>query len=128
VKIHDGVGGNRGRWFVESVVRKVRNGVETFFWYDRWLGDVPFCVRFNRLFESAHHLFLNCSTFNSLWPLVRLWIGFSCVDSHVIPNHFIKLIHATCGLKARHSFLQLAWLLCVWMVWNERNNILFKNL
>jgi hypothetical protein len=26
--------------------------------------------------ESVQHLFLSCSIFGSLWPLVRSWIGF----------------------------------------------------
>jgi len=29
--------------------------------------------------------------------------------------------------RARRSFLQLLWLLCIWLVWNERNNRLFNN-
>jgi hypothetical protein len=31
--------------------------------------------------ESAWHLFLSCSTFGSLWALVRSWIGFSAAMS-----------------------------------------------
>ena len=27
------------------------DGSDTLFWFDRWLGDVPFCSRFARLFE-----------------------------------------------------------------------------
>lgn len=78
--------------------------------------------------ESGQHLFLNCGTFSSLWSLVRHWISFAGVDSHVLSDHFIQFIHATGGLKVRHSFLQLIWLLCVWVAWNECNNRLFKNL
>jgi len=33
------------------VSKKVGNGTSTFFWYDRWLGDVPLCTRFRRLFD-----------------------------------------------------------------------------
>ena len=40
-----GVGGESG-WFDDQVVRRVGDGADTLFWYDRWLGDVPFCVRF----------------------------------------------------------------------------------
>jgi hypothetical protein len=32
--------------------------------------------------ESAQHLFLSCSTYGSLWALVRSWINFSAVDVH----------------------------------------------
>jgi len=76
--------------------------------------------------EDAQHLFLSCNTFSFLWPLVRLWIGFEWADTHVISDHFSQFTLYTCGLKLRRSFFQLIWLICVWVVWNERNNMLFK--
>lgn len=41
-KIRDGVGVEGGGWFEESILRRVGNGVNTFFWMDPWLGGVPF--------------------------------------------------------------------------------------
>jgi len=41
--------------------------------------------------------------------------------------HFFQFTNYLGGLRARRSFLQLLWLLCVWLVWNERNNRLFNN-
>jgi len=35
------------------VVRRVGDGSDTLFWQDRWLGDVPLCRRFDRLFGLA---------------------------------------------------------------------------
>jgi len=29
----------------------VGDGADTLFWHDAWLGAVPFCVHFRRLFE-----------------------------------------------------------------------------
>jgi len=52
-KIMDGVGDVEGGWFAERVLKKVGDCTSTFFWYDRWLGDVPFCTRFRCLFDSA---------------------------------------------------------------------------
>jgi len=46
------------------------------------------------------------------------------VDTDNVREHFQQFIHYS---KARRSFLQLLWLLCVWLVWNERNNRLLKN-
>jgi hypothetical protein len=57
---------------------------------------------------------------------VRSWISFDGVDSQVISDHFQQFIYYTGGLKSRRSFLQLIWLLCAWIMWNERNNRLFK--
>ena len=87
-----------------------------------------FCVSGCGQVESVQHLFLTCSTFGSLWQLVRSWIGFSGADTQVLLDYFSQFIYSTCGLKAWSSFLQLIWLLCVWVVCNERNNRLFKNL
>jgi hypothetical protein len=35
------------------VSRKLGDGTNTLFWYDRWIGDVPLCRRFSRLFKLA---------------------------------------------------------------------------
>jgi len=52
-KIRDGLGGLGGGWFQEGLSRLVGDGADTLFWHDTWLGGVPFCVRFRRLFELA---------------------------------------------------------------------------
>jgi hypothetical protein len=72
--------------------------------------------------ESAQHLFLSCGTFGSLWPLVRSWIGFSLVDTHTLSDHFVQFTYSAGGSRAHRSFLQLIWLVCVWVVWSERNH------
>jgi hypothetical protein len=89
--------------------------------------EVHFCVSGCGGIESARHLFLSCSTFCSLWALVRSWIGFSAVDAHVLPDHFVQFTFSVGGLRARRSFLQLIWLVCVWVMWNETNRHLFRN-
>jgi len=255
VMIKVGVGSVGGGWFDECVSRKVGDGVDTLFWYDRWLGAVPLCVHFRRLFdlaenksitvanlfslglkrgeawkwrsrlwaweeelleecmtllfgvsletnfsdqwlwlpdssggysdrvayhllttkdipladstaeliwhnqvplkvsvfvwrllcdrfstksylvnrgvisseaglcvsrcglvETTQHLFLTCTTFASLWPLGRDWIGFARVDSDIMSDNFLQFIHSIGGGKATRSFLQLIWLLCDWVV------------
>jgi len=58
---------------------------------------------------------------------VRQWLGIVGVDTNVIQEHFLQSVHLTGGGKATRSFLQLIWLLCVWVQWNERNNRLFNN-
>jgi hypothetical protein len=49
------------------------------------------------------------------------------IDAHTLPDHFVHITYSIGGLWARRSFLQLIWLTCVWVVWNERNHRLFKN-
>lgn len=89
-------------------------------------AEVCLCVSGCGQVEDVCHLFLSCSCFGSLGPSVRSWFGFDGVDHQEISNHFIQFAHYTGGLKSRRSFLQLIWLLTVWILWNERNTILFK--
>ncbi|GAU49006.1 hypothetical protein TSUD_406770 [Trifolium subterraneum] len=42
-------------WFKESVVKRVGNGAETFFWTDPWLVGRSLCERFGRLFDLAEN-------------------------------------------------------------------------
>ena len=51
VKIRDGVGEIDGGWFAERVSKVLGDGTNTFFWLDRWVGDVLLCMRFARLFD-----------------------------------------------------------------------------
>jgi hypothetical protein len=53
VRIMDGAGGIRGGWFGECVMRTVGDGTYTSFWYDPWVGGIPLCERFGRLFDLA---------------------------------------------------------------------------
>ncbi|MCH83355.1 putative non-LTR retroelement reverse transcriptase, partial [Trifolium medium] len=76
--------------------------------------------------ETAQHLFLSCSTFGALWSLVSSWIGSSLVTAQTLSDHFVQFTGSAGGLRARHSFMQLIWLACVWVVWTERNNRLFR--
>jgi len=77
--------------------------------------------------ETASHLFLHCDVFGSLWQHIRSWIGVSGVDPLNLIDHFFQFIHCTGSSKYRKSFLQLLWLLCVWLIWGERNNRIFNN-
>jgi hypothetical protein len=56
------------------------------------------------LVETVQHLVLTCTTFASLWPLVRGWIGVLEVDSHILSDHCLQFVHSTGGGKARRSF------------------------
>ncbi|XP_045831535.1 uncharacterized protein LOC123922923 [Trifolium pratense] len=60
--------------------------------------------------ESAHHLFISCSFFGSLWALVCTWIDISLTDSSTIQEHFVHFTSSLGGSRARRSFLQLIWL------------------
>jgi len=91
-------------------------------------GEALMCVTGCGTAESASHLFIHYDIFGTLWHLIRSWIVMSGVDPLNIDDHFLQFTHSTGHSKARQSFLQLIWLLCVWLVWNERNNRLYNNI
>jgi len=68
----------------------------------------------------------DCPFFGALWPMVRAWLGVEGVDSHAIPDHFMQFIQYASGLKSRRSLFHLIWLQCVWVLWNDRNDRLFR--
>jgi len=79
-KIRDGVGDEGDGWVSEMVSRKVGDGADTFFWFNRWLGDVPFCQHFRRLFDLAENKLSSVATMFSLGlgEGVRLGSGGGC--------------------------------------------------
>jgi hypothetical protein len=86
------------------------------------------CVAGCETKESISHLFLHCELFGSLWQHVRLWIGTPDADPQNIHDHFIQFIHSIGHSRTCISFLQLVWLVCIWLVWTERNNRIFNNI
>jgi len=53
--IRDGDGVVSGSWFPDNLCLNVGNGVSSLFWLDRWVGEVPLCVRFRRLYELSEY-------------------------------------------------------------------------
>ncbi|XP_024628914.1 uncharacterized protein [Medicago truncatula] len=52
-RLREGIGEGVGNWFEDNIRRVVRDGRNTLFWYDRWIGDVPLRLKFPRLFNLA---------------------------------------------------------------------------
>ncbi|MCH82214.1 kinesin-like protein [Trifolium medium] len=77
--------------------------------------------------ETTHHLFLSCPVFGPLWRLVRAWIGISTAGLNTLQDHLVQFTHSAGGSRPRRSFMQLIWLCCIWVVWTERNNRVFKD-
>ncbi|CAJ2632137.1 unnamed protein product [Trifolium pratense] len=76
--------------------------------------------------ESANYLFISCSFFGSIWALVCTWIDIPLTNSSTIRDHFVHFTSSAGGSRARRSFLQLVWLVSVWVIWTERNHRLFR--
>ncbi|GAU39714.1 hypothetical protein TSUD_275090 [Trifolium subterraneum] len=89
------------------------------------VGDIH-CVSGCGSVESAHHVFISCSMFGSLWSLVSSWVGSAPVTAQTLSDHFVQFTSSAGGTRARRSFMQLIWLACMWVVWTERNHRLFR--
>jgi hypothetical protein len=77
--------------------------------------------------ETALHLFIHCNIFGALWQHIRRWLGIYGADPYNVHDHFLQFTNALGTSRSRRSFMQLIWLLGVWILWNERNNRLFNN-
>jgi hypothetical protein len=91
------------------------------------LADDSSCVAGCGSIETSQHLFITCGFFGSLWQHVRSWIGITGADHNVIRVHFTQFSNYLDARRRCRSFLQLLWLLCVWLIWKERNNRVFNN-
>ncbi|GAU50095.1 hypothetical protein TSUD_28830 [Trifolium subterraneum] len=76
------------------------------------VGD-SHCVSGCGSVESAHHVFISCSMFGSLWSLVSSWVGSATVTAQTLSDHFVQFTISAGGTRARRSFMQLIWLACV---------------
>ena len=77
--------------------------------------------------ETAPHVFFHCSFYGTLWQHMRQWLGVSGADPYTPQDHFKQFTNAIGSSRTRTSFMQLLWLLGVWVIWNERNHMLFNN-
>ena len=64
--IRDGVGDEGDGGFGRMVSRRVGDGENTLFWFDRWAGNVPLCQRFSRLFNLAENKLASVASMFSL--------------------------------------------------------------
>lgn len=90
-------------------------------------SETQSCISRCRGIETAQHLFLHCPCFGSLWGAVLAWLGTSTIVPCIVQDHFFQFVYVFGGTRRRSNFMQLVWLCCVWVIWNERNNRIFKN-
>jgi len=81
-------------------------------------------VRWNR---QIYHLFWNSNFFDTLWVLVRDWLGFFSVDPSFILDHFVHYANWTDGYEVWRSIMHWIWFVCIWVIWQERNDWIFNN-
>jgi len=58
---------------------------------------------------------------------MRQWLGVSGADPYTAHGHFFQFTNALGSSRTYTSFLQLLWLLGVWVIWNASNHGIFNN-
>ena len=89
--------------------------------------DGHLCVSGCGAVETVQHMFVSCPIYSILWQHVRAWIGVSGVDPYDTADHFVQFSYLLGSATKNRSFMQLLWLVCVWVLWTERNNRQFNN-
>jgi len=89
--------------------------------------NTKFCASGCNHIETANHMFLSCNIFSHLWVLVHNLLGLSLVDPFVISDHFIQFGNSAGISKKQWALMHLIWFVGVWVIWNERNNMIFTN-
>ena len=77
--------------------------------------------------ETTDHLFIGCALFGNVWNLVSQWLGIYVVFPRSIKEHYLQFTQLAALPRATHSYLKIIWLACVWAIWKDRNNCVFKN-
>jgi len=77
--------------------------------------------------EMANHFFLGCATSDSVWYHVRILLGIDFVAPNSLRHHFVQFSYMTGMPRSSHIFFKVIWLACVWILWKEQNNRIFKN-
>ena len=57
-RIRDGGGDVGGGWFGECVSKKLGDGSDTLFWFDKWEESTTLCVRYPPLFALSENKFI----------------------------------------------------------------------
>jgi len=78
--------------------------------------------------ETSQHLFISYGFYGTLWFQVRSWLGVSGPYPINVSDNFYPFTHSAGGGRAKCSFMQLVWLLCAWIIWNDCNQRLFNNI
>jgi len=85
------------------------------------------CVAGCKVLETARHIFLECGTSLTLWSFVFNWLGLYLVLPYDLRDHHLQFCYMARLPWCTHSYLQSIWYVCVWVIWKDRNDCIFKN-
>jgi len=89
--------------------------------------NVQLCVGSCDIIEDIDRLFLSCDFFENFWIGISNWLGFTTVHQKHVADHSLQFENLGGFSKDIQITFQLIWLICVWMIWCERNAQFFHN-
>lgn len=76
--------------------------------------------------ETTEHLFFECTFFSAVWYEVLRWWGFQAPIHHDCKVFFSQYHGIFSGSKNQLEVWSLVWFATIWVIWNQRNGLLFK--
>ena len=76
--------------------------------------------------ETSDHLLFRCDHFDMVWHRIYQWLGISFIVPASIRDHLHQFGHLAGLPRSIHSFLTIIWMAIVWVIWKERNNMIFN--
>jgi hypothetical protein len=89
--------------------------------------DDIYCIGGCGSMESTCHLLIRCDIFGSVWYRVYRWLGIYFISPDSVSDHLHQFGHMAGLPRFTHSYFKVIWHACVWIVWKERNNRIFKD-
>ncbi|XP_024634470.1 uncharacterized protein [Medicago truncatula] len=108
-----------------SWLKQVSLKVAIFVW--RFHHDDIYCIGGCASMESICHLLLRCDIFGNVWNKIYRWLGIYFISPDSASDHLQQLTQMAGLPRFTHSFLKVIWHACVWILWKERNYMIFND-
>jgi len=75
--------------------------------------------------KSSQHLFIECKHAQSVWSTCFRWISILCVQYNYLKHHF-ENFHLVQMSNNQNLVWKVLWVVIVWCIWEQRNNVVFR--
>ncbi|XP_058761871.1 uncharacterized protein LOC131635274 [Vicia villosa] len=76
--------------------------------------------------ENIAHIFFECPAAIVVWNEVYRWLGFWYVSHNSAVQNFMQFAGMSCGGRVNKERLMVIWFACIWTIWKQRNDKVFK--
>lgn len=78
------------------------------------------------LSEENVDIFFECPAALAVWSEVYLWLGFLYVSHNSAVQNFVQFAGLSCGGRVNKERFMVIWFACIWIIWKQRNDKVFK--